>query len=288
MSGEGKTNRKLQISNGHYLDFDELARILNVLQEFDGPQPPKMSEVAEGTGLPYRQVRNRVSIARAMGILMPGKLALTPFGQLITDHDLFCEARGTLEVAHYLASSNPANLVWYETFNRLLLDHPPSTYEGWMAYFRQTLDGLYSEHSIQDHGSKEIRFIIEAYVHNRFKRLELLHESQEGLLYRCRKTDFDLKILAAMIYEYGSMRHGELIQIESLVSGEGSPGVSFAIEKDAMNILAENLHRKNWLRYESTHNLDQIRLREDLQPLDFLRAYYEDSDPVPSLREDLL
>jgi hypothetical protein len=39
------------------------------------------------------------------------------------------------------------------------------------------------------------------------------------------------------------------------------------------------LHEKGYLRYEGTHNLDQIRLKPDYQALIFLRAYYQGIEP---------
>lgn len=44
----------------------------------------------------------------------------------------------------------------------------------------------------------------------------------------------------------------------------------------------EELHDRGRLRYETTHNLDQIRLKPGFSALEFLTAHFEDRDP----RED--
>jgi len=64
--------RKLQISNGHYLDFDQLARLIHAMNSAEEGQKIIMSFLEKETGLPFRQVRNRISIGRAIGIIEEG------------------------------------------------------------------------------------------------------------------------------------------------------------------------------------------------------------------------
>lgn len=149
-----------------------------------------------------------------------------------------------------------------------------------MTYFQDALHGQYTDYSIRDHVSKELRFLIEAYTKNRLKKIMLVHVSDDGLLYRRRASELSPKILAAMVYDFGAGSKSDLIQIEALMTQPGAPGVLFAMEKQAMRKLAEALHRNGWVRYESTHNLDQVRLQPGLSALAFLTAYYEDTEPV--------
>lgn len=281
-------SRKLQVSNGHYMDFDDLARLLSVITEGLGSSPLRMADLAEATGLPFRQVRNRISIARALGVMKSGKLVPTSFGLYIVKHDLFCEARGTLEFMHYKAAGNFTNLVWFEVFQSLLPKLSPMPYEGWLKYFQDALKDEYSEHSIHDHVGKEVRFLIEVYTKNRLKKLLVLHEAEDGRLYPRRTTELTPKILAAMIYDFGLRAETELLQIDSLMTEPGSPGVLFALERQTLRGMAEEMHRSGWLRYESTHNLDQLRLQAGFTSVDFLSAYYEDVDPTPSQGEGAL
>jgi hypothetical protein len=43
----------------------------------------------------------------------------------------------------------------------------------------------------------------------------------------------------------------------------------------------EKLHEKGWLRYETTHNLNQMRLHDGFSALSFLKAHFGDKEPVP-------
>ena len=61
----------------------------------------------------------------------------------------------------------------------------------------------------------------------------------------------------------------------------GSPARVFGIDTDFLRALVEALHNKGWLRYETTHNLDQVRLRPGFTSIEFLTAYYEQREPQP-------
>ena len=273
--------RKLQISNGHYLDFDQLARLIHAMNSAEEGQKINMSFLEKETGLPFRQVRNRISMGRAMGIIEERALKLSPFGVLLSSHDIFFESKGTLEYLHYLAAGNYKNLVWYEVFNTLLPEKPPMDQAGWLKYFRSSLTHEYSLYSLNHHLNQEVRFIVEAYTKKGFKKLELLNQTLDGKLYRRRSTDFDQLIISAIIYNFGEKQRVNLLQMKDIITMPGLPGVLFNMDEAALRQLVEDLHQHGWVRYEGTHNLDQIRLKEDFRALDFLTAYYKGADPQP-------
>ncbi|HUU81211.1 MAG TPA: hypothetical protein VMW90_07165, partial [Acidobacteriota bacterium] len=62
----------------------------------------------------------------------------------------------------------------------------------------------------------------------------------------------------------------------------GAPGVLFSMDEPTLRKVVEKIHEQGWIRYETTHNLDQARLKEDFTALDFLKAYYQNENPVPS------
>ena len=101
-----KKNRKFQISNGHYIDFDQIARLLHAITFAEQDQKISTDFLEQDTGLPFRQVRNRISIARSMGLLKERSFRLTSFGSLVVRHDPFFEMKGSLEYVHYLAAGN--------------------------------------------------------------------------------------------------------------------------------------------------------------------------------------
>ncbi|MFH1881648.1 MAG: DUF4007 family protein [Planctomycetota bacterium] len=276
------TKRKLQISNGHYLQFDQLARILHAINSRPRDKIVKMSSLEEDTGLPFRQVRNRISIARAMGIINKKVLQHTPLGSLISTYDPFFEMKGTLEYLHYLAAGNYYNIIWFEVFNNLLQQEPPMKYKGWTNYFQKSLSNEYSEFSLKDHMPKELRFIINAYSEKNFKKLEILYQDSQGFLSLRRYSRFYPLILSAMIYDFCSKKETLLFQIEEMVTDLGSPARVFGLDAAMLRQQIEGLHDRGWLRYETTHNLDQVRLKSGFWAMEFLTAHFEDRDP----RED--
>jgi hypothetical protein len=275
MSGK----RKLQISNGHYLDFDHLARITDALFNQSSHRLILMKELEQNTGLPFRQVRNRVSIARALGLINRNKLQLTTLGQLCVTHDPFFDTIACLEFLHFKASSRFENLVWYESFNSLLKEKIMLDYPGWLNYFKTLLLGKYTEHSLRDHLGKEVRFILDAYLGKNFNKLLLLHEDTSGNIYQRRYHTVTPLILCAMIYDFGNRNETSFFQISEFADLPGSPAVVFGLDLVSFRQQIEGLHDRGWLKYETTHNLDQIRLKPHLSAISFLSAHFEGREP---------
>jgi hypothetical protein len=274
--------RKLQVSNGHYLDFDQLARLIHAIHSAEGQQKISMAYLGKETGLPVRQVENRISIGCAIGVIEEKVLRLSPFGLLVFLYDTFFEARGTLEYLHYMGAGNYKNLIWYEVFNSLLPSEPPMDHGRWLGYFRSQLKQMYTDNSLGEHLAKEVRFIIDAYTKKNFNRLDILHQTSDGKLYRRRNTNLHLMTISAMLYDHAEKERINLLQMRDIITMPGLPGVLFNMDEATLRQLGEDLHQHGWVRYEGTHNLDQIRLKEDFRALDFLTAYYKGADPQPS------
>ena len=280
MSVQNTPRRRLQVCGGYLLEFEQLARVLSFLQEHI--ELPKVSRDAliEGTGLANRQIESLVSVGAAMGLIRPGNQILTAAGRTIVKHDIFIEARGTLEWCHYMGAGGHRNLIWYEIFNTILPSEAPVPVDGWISFLAAALADQRTGRSLGKKLREEVRFVSDAYLNRNFKRLGILQEAGDGRLYRRRMTELNPKILAAMIYDFGARSGSELIQVDALFSQPGSPGMLFAMEKQTLREMAEVLHRNGWIRYEAPHNLDQIRLRPGFSPVDFLVAYYEDAEPT--------
>ncbi len=271
--------RKLQVSNGHYLDVDQIARLIHALVNTDEQKKATMTALEEESGLPFRQVRNRVSIARAMGLFKERKLELTTFGNLVAQYDPFFEAKGTLEFAHYLAASNYKNLIWYEVFNTLLQREQALDAAGWLKYFREFLAGSYSQNSLKEHLGKEIRFVVQAYIDNVFSKISVVAIDQHNLLQKRRYLHPTPLIFGAILYHYGEKVGTELLQVEELLDMPGSPTTIFFMDRNVFDGTIELLHDKGYLRYEGTHDLNQIRLKEEYTTNSFLEAFFENREP---------
>lgn len=271
--------RKFQVSNGYFLEFDQLARILHFLLEHRGAKKISRKKLREDTGLADRQVESLVSMGSAMGLIKPGVQLLTPTGLLIAEHDLFLEGLGTLEWCHYKGAGSYQNLIWFEVFNHLLAEESAMTLEGWQEYYRNKLKSQYTDKTIKDHVPKEVRFIVDAYMSRKFKKLELLNLSADERLYRRRYTGFTPLVLAAMIYDFCVTNETHLSQVGEMANTQGSPAVVFGLDEASFRQQVEGLHERGWLRYETTHNLDQIRLKPDFSAFEFLTAHFEDREP---------
>jgi hypothetical protein len=64
----------------------------------------------------------------------------------------------------------------------------------------------------------------------------------------------------------------------------GSPGRIFALDAGTLRQMIETLHQREWVRYEVRHGLDQIRLLDGFEPLEFLAAAYENRAPRPLVK----
>ena len=270
-----QSNRKLQISNGYLFESDQLSRVLHFLTARLSVKRIYRKDIQESTGLSNRQIESVVSIGCALGLIKPGVQILTATGALIVEHDIFLEQTGTLQWCHYQGAGNSRNLVWHEIFNRILPAELAHTESGWLANLRNSLSGQYTDRTIGKHLQQEVRFVIDAYLNRNFKKLEILQQHSDGRLYRRRHLHVEPPILCAMIYDYAAGRGESLLQVREIAEAEGSPSLLFGFDGTTFRQAVELLHENGWLRYESTHNLDQIRLKEDFSALAFLKRYYE-------------
>lgn len=271
--------RKLQVSNGYLLDAQQLARLVSFIESKPDARKITGAELIEGSGLSKRQVENLVSMGSALGLITPRTQLLTPFGRLVAKNDLFLDSAVTLEFCHFLAAGQQRNLVWFEVFNDLLATQPPMTQPAWSAWLREKLTGQYSDRSLVKHVAHEVRFIIDAYTVRNFKKLGLLTESPEKTYALRRYTALQQLTLAAMIYAVGERSSARLVPFGDLHSRPGSPGRLFALDSGTLRQAVETLHQREWLRFEVRHGLDQLRLIEGFEPLEFLAAAYENRAP---------
>jgi len=275
-SSNERIQQKFQVSNGYLLECDQLARILHFMLENQDVKKISRKVLFEDTGLADRQVESLVSMGAAMGLIKPGNQVLTPVGLLMAKNDIFVEKMGSLEWLHYVGAGSYRNLFWFEVFNDLLTKQAAMTQDDWQDYFRKNLRGRYSDKTIKKHLPKEIRFIVDAYMDRNFNKLDLLQKSPDERLYRRRYTGFNPLVLTAMIYDFCTGKETPLSQVGEMATQPGSPAMVFGLDVTSFRRQIEDLHDRGWLRYETTHNLDQIRLKPGFSTLEFLTAYFSE------------
>ena len=109
--------------------------------------------------------------------------------------------------------------------------------------------------------------------------MELLYINNDERIIMRRYLQFTPLILTAMVYDFCEKKKTNLYQIEELVITPGSPAFVFGVDLSTFRMEIEKLHEFGWLRYETTHGLDQIRLKPGFSSIEFLKAYYEDRAP---------
>jgi len=279
--------RKFQISNGYLLEFDQLARVLHFLLEHREAKKINRKVLQEDSGLAERQIENLVSMGSAMGLIKPSSQVLTPVGLLIAEHDIFIEKQGTLEWCHYVGAGSCRNLIWFEIFNNLLTEPSPLTQSEWLDRLRKQLSGEFTAKTLGTGLREEVRFVLDAYLERNFSKLGLLQHSQGERIYRRRYTNFIPQVLAAMIYDYCASKEDHLSQVSEMVTTPGSPAMVFGLDAPSFRQQIEGLHERGWIRYETTHSLDQIRLKPGFSVLGFLTAHFEDREARPGFESSI-
>ena len=277
--------RKFQVSNGYLLEFDQLARVLHFLLEHKEVKKISRKVLQDDSGLSDRQIGNLISMGSAMGLIRPSSQVLTPVGLLIAENDIFIEKQGTLEWCHYIGAGSYRNLVWFEIFNHLLLESSPMTQNEWQERLRSELTGKLTPKTLGKGLREEVRFVVDAYVERNFNKLGLLHQSPGDRIYRRRYTNFIPMVLTAMIYDFCVTNDEHLSQVAEMATTPGSPAMVFGLDIASFRQQIEGLHERGWIRYETTHNLDQIRLKPGFSVLEFLTAHFEDRAPHQALSQ---
>lgn len=277
----GRPHRKLQVGNGFLLEFEQLSRILNYLLTQHTAKKISRKELHKETGLSDRHLESLVSMCSAMGLVRPRLQVLTPTGYLVAAHDMFFEKKGTLEWCHYVGAGTYKNLIWFEAFNRLLQVKTLLTQEEWYRWFRNALSGNYSKGTVTRSIAQEIRFVIDAYMNQDFANLGVLGKLPDGRIYSQRYTDFSGPVFAAMLYDFFDKNKTRLYQVKELVNTPGSPAMVFKMDEMSFRQQVEIIHECGWLRYETTHGLDQIRLKPGFCAREFIAVFYEEREPCP-------
>lgn len=279
-SGTAEPKRKLQLCNGYLLEFDKLSRVLSAIRDQGAARRISRELLVEATGLPDRHVESLVSMGSAMGLIVRGMQVFTQAGALVASHDAFFEKTGTLEWCHYKGAGTFRNLVWFDAFNSILTQQAPATQVQWITWIRQELAGQYSERTLKKVIQEEVRFVVDAYQDQRFSALGLFLKNIDDSLHLQRYVRMESAILCAMLYDFARQHQRRVFELDELARLPGSPAVVFGIDQNALRSLVEALHDRGWLRYETTHNLDQLRLKPGYDATEFIRAFYEHREPV--------
>jgi hypothetical protein len=272
-----KTPYKLQLTNGFFVDFNQIARILTyaIAHQDEGRIPA--SAYATSMGIPIRRVENLCSMTTAFGLIRPRVLTPTELGLIIHRYDPFLDDLGTLWLLHYLISSNQRYVVWNRLVNQVIPESDRFSTTIARPYF-DDLTTFYTEHSMDNHLRNEMGAVWNAYTEQSFRYLDYIRAESDQVYVRgdCEPTTPHVFCAAALSYRDCYAPRAVTLDVPILAHRANSPGRVFDMTERQVRDLLEEIKRLGYLYIETRAELDQVRFREDYDFLRVMRRYYEE------------
>ncbi len=269
----GSLKPKLQLSNGYFVNFTYLARILNAVCQDQRERIPQV-ELAAAIGFTERHVKHLCGIAHALGLTERVTYKPTPLGRLVQKYDPFFDDVGTLWFLHYIISSNPYNLVWNRLVTVILPARRNITRKQARAAFNDLRETL-TEYSIQTHVLTELNTVLDAYTNQYFARLAYLR-LENDIYVLGNAVSVTPFVLGACIVCFRD-RHRSIdtaVSVTDLLSTSNGPGVVLQLEEDRFRGLLEQLKVQPGFSLESQADLDQVRLTDNTPAYAWMERYY--------------
>ena len=217
--------------------------------------------------------------------------SLTPFGEVVFEHDKYIEEIGTLWLLHYLLASNVEDATaWYFFFNEFRLSE--FTRDDFVvqlnSYIRMN-DGEVSERSLDD----DYNCIINTYVPRIKSNPEKVQPesnidcplgelglvdiiSKKGRIYKkCtpKKDTLHPLILLAVILD--NAKGEKEIKISSIQNDKTNAGKIFNLDIITLVNLLNRLELISQIKVIRTAGLDVIRIEKDMDFIGCVREYYK-------------
>ena len=268
---------KLQLTNGYYLHFDQMTRLLRTVQQYPETMRFNLAELAAGTGLTLRQVKSLGSIMARMSLLRPVTYRLTRMGELVLEHDVFFDNVGTLWLCHYHLASDTTALVWNHVTNCVLPAGRSVTAPEARDTFQPFLAG-FTARSANKKLLEELRAFFNAYTGQSFRHLRYLRETSDGAY---SLTDSPAPVppgvfLAILLLYRARFQPGASgLEVPAICTAGHSPGRLLHLGETQVRALLNELHEAGQLTIEAKANLDQVRFHPGQTWLDAMQSYYE-------------
>ena len=267
---------KLQLTNGYYLRFGQVSRILQyTLDQMPQKRIPR-PKIVDALGISLKQFENLSSICVALGLTKPRSFILTPLGTTIAKQDIFFDKIATLWLMHYVISSEPKWVVWNRLINQAFTENEEISTEIALPYF-EDLRGSFSEQAVTKKLPKEVLSVLDAYSEQRFSQLHLLEKVSTGKYVRTEPENMEpLPFLYCLLhYREKAYPRSTALVIQDIVSAENSPGKTLFLHDYEVNGLLTTLHDLSLIRIEMAGDLEQIRLSEETSKESVLKAIYK-------------
>jgi len=271
-----KSKVKLQLTNGYYLHFDQISRILQYALEEAYRKFIPRNEFISALGMTLKQFENLSSICVGLGLTKPRSFTLTPFGKILADHDIFFDNVATLWILHYVISSEPRWIVWNRLINKIISENELITTEVSKPYFDDLAES-FSEQAVNKKLPKEILSVLDAYSEQKFNQLRLIEKKSTGKYLRKGNEKIgSLPFLYCLIHYRDSVYpNSTALVIQDVIFAENSPGKALFLENFEVNDLLSSLHDLALIRIETVGDLEQVRFNDDISKESILEDIYE-------------
>ena len=266
---------KLQVTNGYYLHFSEVSRILKYAYEQIPRKIIPRPEFINALGMTLKQFENLSSICVGLGLTKPRSFTLTPFGKIVADHDIFFDNVATLWILHYVISSEPRWIVWNRLINKIFSENELISTEIAKPYFKDLAES-FSEQAINKKLPKEILSVLDAYSEQKFKQLRFIRKVSTGKYVRKSNEKIgSLPFLYCLIhYRDRAYPNSTALVIQDIISAENSPGKALFLENYEVNDLLSSLHDLALIRIETVGDLEQVRFNDEISKESILMDIY--------------
>jgi hypothetical protein len=266
---------KIQVTNSFTIQFSYLSQfLLYAAQNFDRPRISR-SEYMTHLGLTERHAEAVCSVAVALNLVMPKKLAITQVGKTMAEGDPYLEYIGTLWMLHYNVASNKKWLIW----NTLLSEVFPSRQKITSEEARESFSGLrekLSKFTMNKKVRREIAVILDCYTTKSFNKLGIIQKENNSYIFR--RTDQvppEILTATALVFRQRYDPNASGVSMETLIKASNSPGRILNMEESTMRSIFDQASHKGLLFIERKADLDQIRFREGITIEALLKTYYE-------------
>ncbi|MBZ9688460.1 DUF4007 family protein [Clostridium estertheticum] len=262
---------KIQALNGFNMYFDQIISVFR--SRYEAEDNINLDQLSVRTGLNRRKSRMLLNYLADIGLSKKRTLKKTDLGIILFKYDDYFQNEGTLWLLHYLQSSNEYLIIWNRVMNHLYDVYEVSKAE--LLTLFENLEDRVSENTYKYHIGDEIRVILDAYINQKFSKLNLL-EFNEDKYFINRNSDVPELILLCSIILYRNVFYpgATSLGIKDLCNSNNSPGKIFIIDEHILRRKLENLKNMEIISIESRGDLDQIRISDDLKLEDVLEKYY--------------
>ena len=266
----------LQLTNGFFVDFTQLARVLDyAVQHQDLGRIPGEA-YQKGLGLSERKSQSLNAQLGAFLLVKPVVLTPTDLGKLIHYYNPYLDDVGTLWLLHYIISSDERYVIW----NRLVNQVIPENVRVSTVIARPYFDDLaihYSERTMDNNMGSEISAVWNAYTEQELAHLHYLR-AESDLIYTRGYGDLTIPevfLAATLLYRERYAAGAATLQVGVLAHAPNSPGRVFGLSERQVRDLLEHTKGPGSINVETRADLDQVRFPGDLDYLTVMQRYYE-------------